>query len=85
MSEGSKSPSKSDTANAGADGSATPKKDGPKFTEREEAVMKIAWSCLKGGPPEIDIEKLRVAGGFNTAKVRFFPVLLPLLTFRWTW
>ncbi|TIA39402.1 hypothetical protein D6C76_09005 [Aureobasidium pullulans] len=38
------------------------------FTEREEMVLKVAWRCLKSGPPEIDIEKLTKAAGFNTQK-----------------
>jgi hypothetical protein len=37
------------------------------FTEKEERVLKAAWLCLKT-PPEIDIEKLKVAGDFNTVK-----------------
>jgi hypothetical protein len=37
------------------------------FTEKEEKVLKAAWHCLKS-PPEIDIEKLRVAAEFNTTK-----------------
>jgi len=37
------------------------------FTEKEEKVLKTAWHCLKS-PPEIDIEKLRVAAEFNTTK-----------------
>ena len=39
----------------------------PFFTEKEERVLKAAWHCLKS-PPEIDIEKLRVAADFNTTK-----------------
>lgn len=38
------------------------------FTEKEERVLKVAWSCLKSGPPDVDIEKLTKAGGFNTQK-----------------
>ncbi|KAK3117321.1 hypothetical protein LTR53_001438 [Teratosphaeriaceae sp. CCFEE 6253] len=38
------------------------------FTPKEEAVLKVAWSCLKSGPPEIDFEKLVKAYGFNTTK-----------------
>ncbi|THX70292.1 hypothetical protein D6D05_08677 [Aureobasidium pullulans] len=38
------------------------------FTDREEMVLKVAWRCLKSGPPEIDIEKLTKAAGFNTQK-----------------
>jgi hypothetical protein len=37
------------------------------FTEKEERVLKAAWLCLKT-PPEIDMEKLRVAADFNTLK-----------------
>lgn len=37
------------------------------FTEKEEKVMKLAWSCLKS-PPDIDIEKLREVAEFNTTK-----------------
>lgn len=25
----------------------------PLFTPKEEAIMKIAWRCLKSGPPEV--------------------------------
>ena len=39
----------------------------PVFTEKEERVLKAAWQCLKT-PPEIDIEKLKEAAGFNTTK-----------------
>lgn len=39
----------------------------PTFTEKELRVLQHAWSCLKS-PPEIDLEKLRVAAGFNTPK-----------------
>ncbi|KAG9688171.1 hypothetical protein KCU95_g2981, partial [Aureobasidium melanogenum] len=38
------------------------------FTEKEEMVLKAAWRCLKSGPPEIDMEKLMKAAGFNTMK-----------------
>lgn len=38
------------------------------FTEKEERVLKVAWLCLKSGPPEVDIAKLVELGGFNTAK-----------------
>ncbi|TIA08088.1 hypothetical protein D6C80_09420 [Aureobasidium pullulans] len=38
------------------------------FTDREEMVLKVAWRCLKSGPPEINIEKLTKAAGFNTQK-----------------
>ncbi|KAK3637862.1 hypothetical protein LTR56_013465 [Elasticomyces elasticus] len=38
------------------------------FTPKEEAVLKVAWACLKSGPPEIDFEKLVKAYGFNTTK-----------------
>jgi hypothetical protein len=37
------------------------------FTDKEERVLKAAWICLKS-PPEIDIEKLKVAAEFNTTK-----------------
>ncbi|KAM0699629.1 hypothetical protein Q7P36_000632 [Cladosporium allicinum] len=37
------------------------------FTEKEERVLKAAWLCLKS-PPDIDLEKLRVAADFNTTK-----------------
>ena len=37
------------------------------FTEKEERVLKAAWHCLKS-PPEVDIEKLKEAAGFNTTK-----------------
>ena len=37
------------------------------FTEKEERTLKAAWHCLKT-PPEIDIEKLKVAADFNTTK-----------------
>ncbi|GAB1743230.1 hypothetical protein NU219Hw_g9083t1 [Hortaea werneckii] len=40
----------------------------PTFTEKEERVMKIAWTCLKSGPPDVDIAKLTKAAGFNTSK-----------------
>lgn len=39
----------------------------PSFTEKEERILKLAWQCLKS-PPEIDIEKLREVGEFNTTK-----------------
>jgi hypothetical protein len=39
----------------------------PIFTDKEERVLKAASHCLKS-PPEIDIEKLRVAADFNTTK-----------------
>ncbi|KAI5236843.1 hypothetical protein E4T42_09336 [Aureobasidium subglaciale] len=38
------------------------------FTEKEEMVLKVAWRCLKSGPPEIDMDKLTKAAGFNTLK-----------------
>lgn len=38
------------------------------FTDKEERVLKVAWSCLKSGPPDVDMEKLMKAGGFNTLK-----------------
>jgi hypothetical protein len=37
------------------------------FTEKEERVLKAAWFCLKT-PPEVDMEKLKVAADFNTLK-----------------
>jgi hypothetical protein len=37
------------------------------FTNKEERVLKAAWFCLKS-PPEVDMEKLRVAADFNTPK-----------------
>jgi hypothetical protein len=37
------------------------------FTEKEEGVLKAAWFCLKT-PPEVDMEKLKVAADFNTLK-----------------
>ncbi|KAI6810305.1 hypothetical protein KC327_g18040 [Hortaea werneckii] len=40
----------------------------PTFTEKEDRVMKIAWTCLKSGPPDVDIAKLTKAAGFNTTK-----------------
>ncbi|KAK0932765.1 hypothetical protein LTR29_015671 [Friedmanniomyces endolithicus] len=40
----------------------------PVFTEKEERVLKVAWTCLKSGPPDVDVEKLAKAGGFNTTK-----------------
>ncbi|KAI4762614.1 hypothetical protein E4T52_10750 [Aureobasidium sp. EXF-3400] len=43
-------------------------KKGPVFTEKEEMVLKAAWRCLKSGPPEVDMEKLMKAAGFNTMK-----------------
>ena len=43
------------------------KADKPIFTEKEERVLKAAWHCLKA-PPEVDLEKLRVAADFNTTK-----------------
>lgn len=41
----------------------------PKFTEKEELVLKMAWQCLKSGPPEIDIAKLMELCEFKTQKV----------------
>nr|POE65024.1 putative urease accessory protein uref-like [Quercus suber] len=38
------------------------------FTEKEEHVLRVAWACLKSGPPEVDIVKLTTAGGFKTNK-----------------
>ncbi len=40
----------------------------PAFTDKEERVLKVAWFCLKSGPPDVDVEKLAKAGGFNTTK-----------------
>ncbi|KAI6789953.1 hypothetical protein KC361_g8213 [Hortaea werneckii] len=40
----------------------------PTFTEKEDRLMKIAWTCLKSGFPDVDIAKLTKAGGFNTTK-----------------
>lgn len=45
----------------------TPTSTKPTFTDKELRVLQHAWSCLKSAP-EIDLEKLRVAAGFNTAK-----------------
>ncbi|KAK4993796.1 hypothetical protein LTR66_005583 [Elasticomyces elasticus] len=39
----------------------------PLFTAKEEALLKIAWLCLKS-PPEIDYQKLQELGQFNTMK-----------------
>ena len=47
--------------------SSPPKAEKALFTEKEERVLKAAWLCLKS-PPEIDLEKLRVAADFNTTK-----------------
>ena len=47
--------------------SSPPKTEKSLFTEKEERVLKAAWHCLKS-PPEIDIDKLRVAADFNTTK-----------------
>ena len=44
------------------------KTDKPLFTEKEEKVLKVAWACLKSGPPDVDMEKLMKAAGFNTLK-----------------
>ncbi|KAI4843055.1 hypothetical protein E4T44_06954 [Aureobasidium sp. EXF-8845] len=38
------------------------------FSEKEEMVLKVAWRCLKSGPPELDMDKLMKAAGFNTMK-----------------
>lgn len=43
------------------------KTDKSVFTEKEEKVLKAAWTCLKV-PPEIDIDKLKIAADFNTVK-----------------
>lgn len=58
----------SDTKTSSA--AAADKKDTtvPTFTEKEDRVMKIAWTCLKSGPPDVDIAKLTKAAGFNTSK-----------------
>ncbi|KAM0721065.1 hypothetical protein Q7P37_003351 [Cladosporium fusiforme] len=51
--------------------STSPKEGSPaaivSFTEKEERVLKLVWQCLKT-MPEVDLEKLRVTCGFNTAK-----------------
>lgn len=47
--------------------SSPPKAEKALFTEKEERVLKAAWHCLKS-PPEVDIEKLKVAADFNTTK-----------------
>ena len=67
---GSESPSK---ANAGST-SPTKKPPMPTFTEKEENVMKIAWSCLKSEPPDVDLAngELRVCG--KRGKTRIVPV-----------
>lgn len=66
------------TSNAAVDsGAATPKKADTSeviFTAKEEQVLKVAWSCLKSGPPEVDIQKLTELGGFKTQKVRSPPL-----------
>ncbi|KAK5107267.1 hypothetical protein LTR62_001583 [Meristemomyces frigidus] len=59
------SPSKELTPSSDA---STAKPPGPHFTEKEERVMRVAWSCLKSGPPEIDMAKLQRVAGFNTVK-----------------
>ncbi|KAK3673569.1 hypothetical protein LTR78_006473 [Recurvomyces mirabilis] len=55
-------------SDATATKTATANNSGITFTDKEERVLKVAWSCLKGGAPEIDIAKLVELGGFNTAK-----------------
>ncbi|KAK5134885.1 hypothetical protein LTR08_005975 [Meristemomyces frigidus] len=38
------------------------------FTEKEQKLIIVAFSCLKSGPPEIDYAKFEKAGDFNTMK-----------------
>ena len=38
------------------------------FSAKELEVMKVAWSCLKSGPPDVDITKLTEKANFNTTK-----------------
>lgn len=38
------------------------------FTEKEDIILKVAWQCLKTGPPDIDMVKLTKLGKFNTNK-----------------
>lgn len=65
MSDGSASPVKADSAT----GAATPKPANTvTFTEKEETVLKMAWQCLKSGPPDVDIAKLQELAGFKTSK-----------------
>ncbi|KAF2766743.1 hypothetical protein EJ03DRAFT_329762 [Teratosphaeria nubilosa] len=61
------SPSKEPTP-ANSSAAASDSKPAIAFTEKEEKVLKVAWSCLKSGPPEIDMKKLAAAAGFNTEK-----------------
>lgn len=44
------------------------KPEKPLFTEREEKLLKVAWFCLKSGPPDIDLNKFMKHGEFNTMK-----------------
>ncbi|KAF2750868.1 hypothetical protein M011DRAFT_474360 [Sporormia fimetaria CBS 119925] len=41
---------------------------GPNFTEREQEILKFAWSCLKSGPPEIDYQKLASLLGMSNPR-----------------
>ncbi|RMY08903.1 hypothetical protein D0868_04546 [Hortaea werneckii] len=70
MSTKDTTPVGSDVKTSSAAAAASEKKDTtvPTFTEKEERVMKIAWTCLKSGPPDVDIAKLTKAAGFNTSK-----------------
>ncbi|RMY04697.1 hypothetical protein D0868_06237 [Hortaea werneckii] len=70
MSTKDTTPLGSDAKTSSAAAAAADKKDTtvPTFTEKEERVMKIAWTCLKSGPPDVDIAKLTKAAGFNTTK-----------------
>ncbi|KAI7545248.1 hypothetical protein KC331_g6331 [Hortaea werneckii] len=70
MSTKDTTPLGSDAETSSAAAAAADKKDTtvPTFTEKEERVMKIAWTCLKSGPPDVDIAKLTKAAGFNTTK-----------------
>ncbi|KAK5690750.1 hypothetical protein LTR97_011911 [Elasticomyces elasticus] len=38
------------------------------FTPKEEAALKVAWLCLKSGPPDVDMAKFQKMAGFNTTK-----------------
>jgi len=29
------------------------------FTDKEEKVLKVAWQCLKSGPPEVGVHRMR--------------------------
>ena len=58
------SPTKTSTAS-------TDKKEGdkPLFTPKEQNLLNVAMMhCLKSGPPEIDYEKFKEHGDFNTMK-----------------